>query len=180
MLSKGLFIDRDGVINVDLGFVYRAEDFIFKPGIFDLVVDANRKGYKVVIVTNQSGIARGLYDEQAFFKLTSWMLKVFECRGCRIHGIYFCPFHPVHGIGPYKVDSEDRKPKPGMILKALRELAIDPARSVLIGDRLTDIEAGKRAGVRTLLYLHETGALAGHVGRNYLSVSSLSSARKHL
>lgn len=180
MLSKGLFIDRDGVINVDLGFVYRAEDFIFKPGIFDLVVDANRKGYKVVIVTNQSGIARGLYDEQAFFKLTSWMLKVFECRGCRIHGIYFCPFHPVHGIGPYKVDSEDRKPKPGMILKALRELAIDPARSVLIGDRISDMEAGKKAGVGTLLYLNEIDELGSDLTEYYLTISSLSSSVAYL
>ena len=129
---------------------------------------------------NQSGIARGLYDERAFFKLTSWMLKEFECRGCRIHGVYFCPYHPAHGIGPYKVDSEDRKPEPGMILRAVRELAIDPARSVLIGDRLSDIEAGKKAGVGTLLYLNETDALAAHVDSNYLSVSSLSSARTHL
>ena len=114
----------------------------------------------LVVVTNQAGIGRGLYTEADFNELTEWMCEVFEQERCAIDKVYFCPTHPQHGIGRYKVDSARRKPFPGMILEAAAELEIDLARSILIGDKLSDIQAGLAAGVAVRLLLSQRGASA--------------------
>ncbi|GGB12347.1 hypothetical protein GCM10011491_45260 [Brucella endophytica] len=101
----------------------------------------------IFIVTNQAGIGRGYYTENQFHDLTQWMLGCFTAEAITIDGVYFCPFHPTHGVGRYKVESQDRKPGPGMILRASKEYNIDLSKSVLVGDRETDIAAAKRAGV---------------------------------
>ena len=148
-----LFLDRDGVINIDHGYVVRREQFEFIDGIFDLCASAKKLGYLIFVVTNQAGIARGCYSERDFAELTSWMCRVFSDRGTSIDKVYFCPFHPVHGIGQYKVDSPFRKPRPGMILEAAKDFAVDLKNSILVGDKLSDVEAGIAAGVgRNLLY----------------------------
>lgn len=144
---RALFLDRDGVINVDHGYVCKREEFDFIEGVFDLGRTAKQLGYLIVVITNQAGIGRGYYTERAFLELTGWMCEVFQGEGVEIDKVYFCPFHPVHGVGLYKVDSADRKPGPGMILRAARELNIDLARSVLLGDKETDIQAGMAAGI---------------------------------
>ncbi len=148
-----LFLDRDGVINEDHAYVHRPDAFDFIPGIFDLVAQAKRLGLLVVVVTNQAGIGRGYYTEQDFLHLMEWVGEQFALHGGALDAVYFCPDHPVHGIGPYLRDTPMRKPGPGMIQAACRDLDIDPARSVLIGDQPTDLQAGIAADVgSTLLY----------------------------
>lgn len=142
ILRPALFVDRDGVINVDHGYVFRREEFEFVDGIFELCSGAKELGYLIIVITNQAGIGRGLYTERDFEELTAWMCEVFSQRGAAIDKVYFCPFHPEHGIGRYKVDSPFRKPRPGMILQAAEEFKIDLQRSVLVGDKASDIVAG--------------------------------------
>ena len=149
-----LFLDRDGVINIDHAYVCKPENFKFVDGIFELCRAANRLGYLIFVVTNQAGIGRGYYTEQDFLKLTEWMCGVFKGQGIVIDKVYFCPSHPEHGVGKYKVDSSFRKPEPGMILQAAEEFDVDLARSVVVGDKVSDIQAGIAAGVGcNLLYL---------------------------
>lgn len=147
MKCKALFLDRDGVINIDHGYVHRIEDFEFLDGIFELCQVAQEKGLKIIIVTNQAGIARGFYTEHDFAVLSKYMLAAFDKKGIKITDIFFCPYHPEHGIGHYKKDAECRKPNPGMILQAAAAYDIDLSTSFLLGDKMSDIEAGLAAGV---------------------------------
>ncbi len=148
-----LFLDRDGVINVDHAYVHRREDFQFIDGIFELCRSARSRGYRIFVVTNQAGIGRGYYTEDDFHALTAWMLERFAAEGAPIDKVYFCPFHPEHGVGAYKLDSPMRKPGPGMIQQAAREFGVDLAASMLVGDMDTDIQAGVAAGIGRLLQL---------------------------
>ena len=151
--NKALLLDRDGVINIEKGYVHRRQDFHFREGIFDLCRAAQMLRYLPVIVKNQAGIARGYYTESEFQELTDWMLREFCRHGVSIVRVYYCPYHPVYGIGKYKYDSADRKPKPGMLLQAQTDLNLDLTASILIGDKLSDIEAGTAAGVGTKILL---------------------------
>lgn len=155
-LSPALFLDRDGVINIDYGYVYKQEDFEFVEGIFELCRTAKRLGYLIFVITNQAGIGRGYYTEQDFLRLTDWMCGVFSDKGVVIDNVYFCPSHPDYGVGQYKADSPYRKPGPGMILQAAEEFGVDLTRSVLVGDKETDIQAGMAAGVGCNLLYRET------------------------
>lgn len=141
MKAKALFLDRDGVINVDKGYVSRVQDFEFCGGIFELCRFFLARDYEIFIITNQSGIARGFYSEKDFANLSEFMLKSFEKQGILIKKIYHCP----HLEG-----CECRKPKPGMIVRAGAEFNIDLANSIFIGDNLTDMQAGARAGISRL------------------------------
>lgn len=152
-LRPALFLDRDGVINVDHAYVYRREDFQFVEGIFELVALAKRLGYLVIVVTNQAGIGRGLYAEADFLALMDWVREQFFAQGGDVDAVYFCPDHPVHGIGDYKRESEFRKPGPGMLRQAQQEWSIDMPRSVMVGDKESDMLAGLAAGVGMLLLL---------------------------
>ena len=142
-MRPALFLDRDGVINVDSGYVGKQEDFEFFPGIFDICRIAKQLGYLIFVVTNQSGIGRGYYTEQDFLKLNDWMCGVFKEHGVEIDKVYYCS----------SLDSPDRKPEPGMILRAAEEYDIDLSRSILVGDKDTDIQAGIAAGVGVNLLL---------------------------
>ena len=143
-----LFLDRDGVINEEVGYLFRTEDVRWVDGIFDLVRTARRCGYRVVVVTNQSGIARELYTTEQFLELMDWMRAAFERQGGVLDAVYYCPFHPAHGVGEWKREHPDRKPGPGMLLRAERELGVDLSRSILIGDRCSDLQAAEAAGLR--------------------------------
>ena len=154
---SALFLDRDGVINTDIGYVHRAEDFAFIDGIFELCASAAAVGMAIVVVTNQAGIGRCYYTETQFHKLSNWMCARFLKRGITIDGIYYCPFHAEHGIGEYKIESYDRKPNPGMILRARDELGLRLDLSVLIGDKASDIQAARSANVgRAVLFAAPT------------------------
>ena len=146
-MIKAAFLDRDGVVNVDKGYVCKIEDFQFIKGIFDLCRLFQDRQYKIVIISNQSGIARGYYSIDQLKELTGWMRNRFEDQGVFISKFYFCPHHPTKGIGRLKKECDCRKPNPGMILRAQKELQLNLGESLLVGNQLSDIDAGKNAGV---------------------------------
>ena len=156
--TPALFLDRDGVINEELGYLYRAEDVRWVPGIFALCSRAVEAGYKLVVVTNQAGIGRGLYTQADLDALMDWMRAEFAARGLPLAGVYSCPYHPEHGVGEYKRDHPDRKPGPGMLLRAAGDLGLDLGRSLLVGDRCSDAAAARAAGVPRAYLLAGTEA----------------------
>ena len=156
---KALFLDRDGVINRNHGYVHTSARTDWVPGIFELVGEAHARGYLPVVVTNQAGIGRVLYDEAAFLDYTAWMHARFADRGMPLLATFWCPHHPDAGLGDYRVECACRKPQPGMLLAAIERFGIDPARSLLIGDKPGDVEAAQAAGVAgRLLVESEWGA----------------------
>ena len=144
-MNKALFLDRDGVINADRGHVYLKEHFEFLPGIFETCRKYASSGYLIIIVTNQAGIAKGIYTESDFNLLTEWMVNQFSNEGIKISKVYHCPHHP-EITGPCNC----RKPEPGMIVKAVSEFDLDISECVMIGDKESDLEAGRRAGMPEL------------------------------
>jgi D-glycero-D-manno-heptose 1,7-bisphosphate phosphatase len=152
--KKFIFLDRDGVINEDNGYVYLPKDFQFKKGVIQFLIHAKKLGFELIIITNQSGIGRGLYSEEDFNILTEWMYKKLIQKGVSILDTYYCPYHPDFGLGSYKIKSYDRKPSPGMILKAANKYDINLKESFLIGDRSSDIEAGMAADVGKIFFLN--------------------------
>lgn len=174
-LRPALFLDRDGVINVDHGHVHRFEDFQFIPGIFSLVRHGRKLGYRIIVVTNQAGIGRGCYSEAQFLALTDWMKSRFQEEGASLDAVYHCPHHPEHGIGEYRQDSPDRKPGPGMLLRSASDWLLDLSRSVLVGDRATDIQAAVAAGVPHR-FLFRSGDRSEHA----IAVSDLAEVIEHL
>lgn len=140
MNKKAIFLDRDGVINEDFGYVSKIKDFHFIDGVFDALRGFLELGYELFIVTNQSGIGRGYYTLEDFEKLNNYMLEIFKKEGIEIKKVYFCPHSP-------EDNCDCRKPHPGMILKALDEFQINPKLSVMIGDKASDIEAGENAKI---------------------------------
>ena len=152
MSKKALFLDRDGVINVEKEYLYKREDFEFIEGIFELCRHYQELGYLIFIVTNQSGIAREYYSEADFEKLTEWMLEAFEKEGITISKVYHCPHHPkLSGA------CSCRKPEPGMLLEAAKEFDVDLKNSIIVGDKERDIEAGLNAGLRESYLFDESG-----------------------
>ena len=147
--SSALFLDRDGVINVDHGYVCRPDQFEFVPGIFELArFWADELGWPIIVVTNQSGIGRGYFDERTYADLTQWMCGRFADEGAAIARVYHCPYHPVDGIGEFRRDHPWRKPNPGMILQAASDLALDLARSAIVGDKMSDMGRCSRRNCR--------------------------------
>ena len=147
MKLKAVFLDRDGVINEDGNYVHTIDDFHFINNAIEALKLMKEKGYALVIITNQSGIARGMYTEEDFLQLTEWMDWSLMDRGVKLDGVYYCPHHPVHGVGKYKVDCDCRKPKTGLFMEAAKDCNIDLKGSYMVGDRKSDIEAGKNAGL---------------------------------
>ena len=145
-MAKALFLDRDGVINADTGYVYRRDQFQFIDGVFDLCRAAHRLDYMLIVATNQSGIGRGYFTEQDYQLLTGWMRDRFVKEGAPLMAVYHCPFHP-DGIGEYRKQSDWRKPAPGMLLQAAADFALDMSASLLVGDSEHDIAAARAAGV---------------------------------
>jgi len=157
-LRRAAFLDRDGVINVDRGYVYRPDQFEFIDGVLEGAATLRRLGFALVIISNQSGIGRGLYSEADLDALNRWMLCEFEQRSIHIDGVFHCPHHPTEALGRYRCECDCRKPAAGMLLQAARELKLDLQRSVLFGDRASDLQAGANAGV-PLRYLLGTDGL---------------------
>jgi D-glycero-D-manno-heptose 1,7-bisphosphate phosphatase len=147
-VKPAVFLDRDGVINVDHGYVSRPEQFEFIDGIFEACQHFSALGYTLIVVTNQSGIGRGYYSEADFHRLTDWMVQRFADRGVTIAGVYWCPHHPVNAKGAYQRECDCRKPAPGMILQAAQEHDIDLASSLMLGDKVSDMQAASVAGIR--------------------------------
>ena len=155
MDSPAIFLDRDGVINHNYGYVYKQESFDFIDGIFDIALHAHKLKYKIIVITNQAGIGRGYYTKEQFINLTAWMCDQFSAARSPIDHVYYSPYHPTAGIGKYLKDDFSRKPNPGMILQAQKDFSIDLGSSILIGDKVSDIQAGIAAGVGTNLLFSE-------------------------
>jgi D-glycero-D-manno-heptose 1,7-bisphosphate phosphatase len=142
-----LFLDRDGVINDDHGYVATIERCAFVEGIFEVVRHFRAIGFTAVVITNQAGIARGYYTENQFLEFTGWLHRTFAAQKAPLAATYYCPFHPDGTIPEFSHPSELRKPQPGMLLQALADFGANAAECVLVGDSPTDIEAARRAGV---------------------------------
>jgi D-glycero-D-manno-heptose 1,7-bisphosphate phosphatase len=136
--NKALFLDRDGVVNEDSQYPHKPEHIIFNPAVFDLCRAALAKGYIIVVITNQAGVAKGKFTEEDVRSLHQWMAERFLEKGIPVAGFYYCPFHKNASVEAYKMDSDCRKPRPGMFLKAAKDLDIDLSRSIMVGDKQSD------------------------------------------
>jgi D-glycero-D-manno-heptose 1,7-bisphosphate phosphatase len=151
--ARAAFFDRDGVLNVDHGYTHRPEDLEFVPGAVAAVRRLNQAGWRVIVVTNQAGVARGYYDEAAVETFHAAMSAALALEAARIDAFYYCPFHPEAEVEAYRhTDHPDRKPNPGMVLRALADFGVAPDRAFLVGDRDSDLAAAARAGVRGYFY----------------------------
>lgn len=148
---RAAFLDRDGVINRDFGYVHRREDFAFVDGALAACAQLHARGFALVVVTNQSGIGRGLYTEEDFLRLTDWMRAQFAAQGAPLAAVYHCPHAPEDGCAC-------RKPAPGLLLRAACELGLELSRSVLFGDKDSDLQAAAAAGVPLRVLLGTDGA----------------------
>ncbi|MEO0106510.1 MAG: D-glycero-beta-D-manno-heptose 1,7-bisphosphate 7-phosphatase [candidate division WOR-3 bacterium] len=151
MKNKAVFLDRDGTINIDKGYVHRIEDFEFIEGAVEAIGILNENGFKVIVITNQSGIGRGYYTEKDVEKLHQYINSELAKHNARIDAFYFCPHHPTEALGKYRMECNCRKPKTGLFEKALRDFDIDAQKSYVIGNSITDIESGRKIGARTIL-----------------------------
>lgn len=141
------FLDRDGVLNADTGYVHRPDQFQWIPGAQDAIKRLNEAGYLVFVISNQSGVARGFYSEDDVQALHRWIASQIEAAGARIDGFEYCPDHPEAKIERYRRDSSRRKPAPGMILDCLARFPVDRAKSFLVGDKDIDMQAAAAAGI---------------------------------
>lgn len=152
-MQKILFLDRDGVINKDIGYAHKKEQIEFVEGIFDFCNQAIIFGYQIIIVTNQSGIARGYYSYDDFHILMKWIILEFKKHDIAILDYFYCPHHPLDNCNC-------RKPNPGMILDAVKKYPIDLSNSIMVGDKESDLIAAKKAGIGRYLYISEIKNLA--------------------
>jgi D-glycero-D-manno-heptose 1,7-bisphosphate phosphatase len=178
MSKRALFLDRDGVVNEEVGYLHRVDEVRFVDGIFSLCRTAMSLGYRLIVVTNQAGIARGYYSEEDFHALMEWMREALRAEGVELDAVYYCPFHPRDGVGRYKCEHEDRKPGTGMLRKGAVEFGVSLGESVMVGDRCSDVEAANAAGLRQAFLISGT-EVAGCDGE-YLAVESLAEVERWL
>lgn len=150
---KVAFLDRDGVINEDYGYVGTKERFDFIPGSIEAMLDINKAGYEIILITNQAGIAKGHYSIRDYLSLTEHYTEHLLARGVSILEVYFCPHHPAGTLSEYSTECVCRKPNPGMILRAVDEFNVDLSESFVIGDKYTDLQSGLRAGLHRFGYV---------------------------
>lgn len=151
-MKPAVFFDRDGVLNEDIGYLYERAKFRWMLGAREAVKAVNDAGYLAFVVTNQSGVARGLYKEADVRALHTWMSEDLAGIGAHIDAFEYCPHHPAASVELYRTSCTCRKPRPGMITKIMNHFSVDPVRSFLIGDKFTDIEAAMGAGMRGYLF----------------------------
>lgn len=177
-MKRALFLDRDGVVNVEVGYLHRAEQVRFVDGIFSLCRTAARLGYRIIVVTNQAGIARGYYSEADFHALMEFMRAELRAEEVELDAVYYCPFHPEHGVGEYKREHEDRKPGTGMLLRGARDFGVELSESVMVGDRCSDVMAANSAGLKQAFLV--SGTEAARCSGTYLTVESLAEVERWL
>lgn len=165
---RALFLDRDGVINVDHGYVFAWERFEFMPGVVSALKEIADLGMALVVVTNQSGLARGLFDENQMRQLHQQMRQALTDQGISILDVYWCPHHPQGSVPALTMRCHCRKPEPGLFLRAASEYGIDLSQSMMVGDQVRDVEAARRAGIPQRYMLTE-GAVSFPEGLATLS-----------
>ena len=151
-MNKAVFFDRDGVLNIDTINLYKIEDWVWIDGAREAIKFCNDAGYLVILITNQSGIARGLFTEDDVDKLHDFVNAELKKVGAHLDGVYVCPHHVEGTVEPYNVECDCRKPKPGLILRACEDFDIDPKQSYMIGDKQRDVDAGLNAGCKGFLF----------------------------
>lgn len=156
-LKPAVFLDRDGTVNVEKGYLYKIEDFEYLAGAVEGLRQLLSWGYSPVIITNQSGIARGYYSEEDFCKLTDWMLSDLEGKGIHIEGVYYCPHHPEGRVAKYTKICKCRKPKTGLFYQAAAELGLDLDKSIAIGDKPRDLKICNETAVKGFLLSDDGG-----------------------
>ncbi|BBN80776.1 D,D-heptose 1,7-bisphosphate phosphatase [Pseudoalteromonas sp. A25] len=161
--QKAIFLDRDGVINIDHAYVHKIEDFEFIDGVFEACQQFTAMGYIIVVVTNQSGIGRGYYDELQFAKLSEWMCEEFAKHQVNISKVYYCPHHPEKALPEFKRDCDCRKPSPGMLTQAIAEFDIDVSQSVMVGDKISDIKAARAVGLSKAILVESGQAFSDDI-----------------
>ncbi len=154
-----VFLDRDGTINVERDYLSDPDQLELIPGAAEAIAACNAAGLPVIVVTNQSGIARGMFDEERFHEITARLGELLAERGARVDATYYCPHHPEHGGARYARACECRKPQPGMLVRAAREHGLGTTRSWIVGDSLRDLEAGAAVGARGILVATGKGAV---------------------
>jgi D-glycero-D-manno-heptose 1,7-bisphosphate phosphatase len=152
VLRPAIFFDRDGVLNVDSDYLFEIDKFVWIDGAIEAVKAVNDAGYFAFVITNQSGVARGFYEETDVQILHDWMANQLAARGARIDSFEYCPFHPDGLVERYRRVSDRRKPQPGMITDLLKKFPVDASRSFVVGDRPSDIEAARAAGLPGYLF----------------------------
>ncbi len=152
-MNKAVFLDRDGTVNEEVGYLRDLKQLRLIPGAGAAIRKLNDAGILVVLVTNQSGVARGYFPESLVHEAHALLRKMLEDDGARIDGIYFCPHHPTEGSTAYTRECDCRKPGTGLIDRAARDLTIDVKQSYVVGDKWSDVELGQRAGARTILVM---------------------------
>ena len=150
-LNRAVFLDRDGTVNEEVGYLSDLGQLKLLPGAAEAIRRLNAAGFKVVLVTNQSGVARGYFPESFVQETHDRLERMLAVAGARLDGIYYCPHHPHAGILHYTVTCDCRKPGTGLLDRAARELSIDVSRSFMVGDKWSDVELGQRAGTRSIL-----------------------------
>jgi len=165
--NKVVFLDRDGVINKDTHYLYKISDFQFQPGIINICLYLLKLDYQLIVTTNQSGIARGYYNEKDFFKLNNWMIAELAQQGVKILDVFFCPHAP-------GANCSCRKPKPGMLIDASNKHNISLENSWMIGDRNTDIKAANAAGVNNTILLSSHNNMEAYATGFNHTISSIS------
>jgi D-glycero-D-manno-heptose 1,7-bisphosphate phosphatase len=168
-MKRAVFIDRDGTINEEKEYLFRRDDFVFIPGAPQAIRLLNDAGFLVIVVTNQSGVARGYYTEEDVHQLHRHIAADLEQFGARVDAWFYCPHHPA-GRGSYALPCRCRKPLPGMLLEAAGRFAIDLESSIMIGDKLVDVEAGAAAGCRSILVRTGYGSEEEHRCRSSVEV----------
>lgn len=153
MGNKAVFLDRDGTINEEVGYVNHIERFILLPRVPDAIRLLNQRGIKVIVITNQSGVARGYFPESLIFQVHKKMEELLRQRDAFVDGIYYCPHHPKEGFPPYLRACKCRKPETGLVDEAVKAFDIDCRKSYMIGDRGVDIEFGHKIGAKPILVL---------------------------
>jgi D-glycero-D-manno-heptose 1,7-bisphosphate phosphatase len=146
--QAAVFVDRDGTLIRDVGYLNREEQMEILPRVPEALRLLKRKGYKIVVITNQSAVARGQLTEDALAKIHDELLRRLASFGAEVDGVYYCPHHPTEGLAPYKIHCDCRKPNTGMIFKAAAELSVAPALSYVVGDQIIDMELAARSGAK--------------------------------
>ncbi len=174
--DRAVFLDRDGTINLDHGYVFRAADFQFIPGAIEAIRLLRDAGFLIIVVTNQAGIARGLYGEADVHELHRHLDRELAKHGTVIDAYYYCPHHPEKGLAPYRRECACRKPLPGMLLQAAADFSLNLEKSFLVGDKLSDVQAGLAGGCRPILVQTGYGSGVDDLPSNVPRVADLMAA----